>query len=87
METYADFAFALKIKETGNATLSRQYYNFMVSELNVDLERVVDWCGFPIPEIPTGRYLSARLLGNGAETYRQTADIVNINISHRWAIP
>ena len=67
METYADFAFALKIKETGNATLSRQYYNFMVSELNVDLERVVDWSGFPIPEIPTGRYLSARLLGNGAE--------------------
>lgn len=67
METYADFAFALKIKETGNATLSRQYYNFMVSELNVDLERVVDWAGFPIPEIPTGRYLSARLLGNGAE--------------------
>ena len=46
METYADFAFALKIKETGNATLSRQYYNFMVSELNVDLERVVDWSGF-----------------------------------------
>lgn len=67
METYADFAFALKIKETGNATLSRQYYNFMVSELNVDLERVVNWSGFPIPEIPTGRYLSARLLGNGAE--------------------
>ena len=67
METYADFAFALKIKETGNATLSRQYYNFMVSKLNVDLERVVDWSGFPIPEIPTGRYLSARLLGNGAE--------------------
>ena len=67
METYADFAFALKIKETGNATLSRQYYNFMVSELNVELERVVDWSGFPIPEIPTGRYLSARLLGNGAE--------------------
>ena len=67
METYADFAFALKIKETGNATLSRQYYNFMVSELNVDLERVVDWSGFPIPEIPTGRYLSARLLGNGAD--------------------
>ena len=67
METYADFAFALKIKETGNATLSRQYYNFMVPELNVDLERVVDWSGFPIPEIPTGRYLSARLLGNGAE--------------------
>ena len=67
METYADFAFALKIKETGNATLSRQYYNFMVSDLNVDLERVVDWSGFPIPEIPTGRYLSARLLGNGAE--------------------
>lgn len=67
METYADFAFALKIKETGNATLSRQYYNFMVSKLNVDLERVIDWSGFPIPEIPTGRYLSARLLGNGAE--------------------
>lgn len=67
MGTYADFAFALKIKETGTATLSRQYYNFMVSELNVDLERVVDWSGFPIPEIPTGRYLSARLLGNGAE--------------------
>ena len=67
METYADFAFALKIKETGYSHQSRQNYNFMVSELNVDLERVVDWSGFPIPEIPTGRYLSARLLGNGAE--------------------
>ncbi len=62
METYADFAFALKIKETGNATLSRQYYNFMVSELNVDLKEWSTVSGFPIPEIPTGRYLSARLL-------------------------
>lgn len=67
IQTYSDFAFALKIIDVGNATLSRQYYNFMVSELNVDVKRVVDWSGFPIPKIPAGRYLSSRLLGNGAE--------------------
>lgn len=67
MKTYADFAFALKITDVGKAILSRQYNNFMVSELNVNIVRNVDWSGFPIPKIPTGRYLSARLLGNGAE--------------------
>lgn len=67
MQMYTDFAFALKVINAGEAVLSRQYYNFMVSELNVNIERNVDWSGFPIPKIPTGRYLSARLLGNGAE--------------------
>lgn len=67
MKTYTDFAFALKITHVGEAILSRQYNNFMVSELNVNIVRSVDWSGFPIPKIPTGRYLSARLLGNGAE--------------------
>jgi len=67
MDTYKDFAFSLKIADTGKATLSRLYHNFLVSELIVNVDRTVDWSGFPIPKIPTGRYLSVQLSGNAAE--------------------
>lgn len=67
MSIYADFAFPLKIKDTGKAILSRLYSDFMIAELLVGTQNTVNWSGFPIPEIPAGRYLSSMLLGNGAE--------------------
>lgn len=67
MSIYADFAFPLKIKDTGKAILSRLYSDFMIAELLVGTQNTVNWSGFPIPEIPAGRYLSSMLLGNAAE--------------------
>ncbi len=64
---YAKFAFPLKIAGANETTISRLYNNFMVSNLIVDTDRIVNWSGFPIPELPEGRYHSARLQGNTGE--------------------
>ena len=61
---YVHYAFPIKIVESEQAPLSRQYTNFLVAGLVVGLQRTVNWSGFPIPKLPEGRYLSARLQGN-----------------------
>lgn len=65
IEHYAKFAFPLKIIEGGN--IAKYYDKFMVGNLLIDIDKVVNWSGFPIPKLPEGRYHSARLQGNGAE--------------------
>ncbi|MNK33459.1 hypothetical protein D3C87_519450 [compost metagenome] len=65
IEDYLNYAFPLKIVNGGE--IANYYNNFMVGNLVVDIDKVVNWSGFPIPELPEGRYHSARLQGNGAE--------------------
>jgi len=67
IDTYAKMAFPLTIVNAENAELSRQYRGFLVANLVVAIDQVVNWSGFPIPKLPEGRYHSARLQGNGAE--------------------
>lgn len=64
---YAKYAFPLRIVEANESSLSRLYDNFMVANLIVDTDKIVNWSGFPIPELPEGRYHSARLQGNAGE--------------------
>jgi len=67
MDTYKNFAFPLNIVKSGETDLSRLYHNFMVANLIVDKDQIVNWSGFAIPQLPEGRYHSARLQGNAAE--------------------
>lgn len=64
---YAKYAFPLRIVEANESSLSRLYDKFMVANLIVDTDKIVNWSGFPIPELPEGRYHSARLQGNAGE--------------------
>ncbi|MGE7774737.1 DUF1735 domain-containing protein [Chitinophaga sp. NPDC101104] len=67
METYEKFAFPLKVLRADNVPLSRQFTNFMIAGLRVDKDKTVNWSGFPIPKIPTGRYTSVQIMGNPGE--------------------
>ncbi|MDF2516322.1 MAG: hypothetical protein K0R59_1618 [Sphingobacterium sp.] len=66
-KTYANFAFPIKLVNGNVVPQNRFYDNFLIANLIVDAQKVVNWSGFPIPKLPEGRYHSARLQGNAAE--------------------
>ncbi|MEI2272475.1 DUF1735 domain-containing protein [Sphingobacterium sp. ML3W] len=66
-KAYANFAFPVRIVESNSMPQNRFYDNFLIANLIVDAQRVVNWSGFPIPKLPEGRYHSARLQANAAE--------------------
>ncbi|MGE8427002.1 MAG: DUF1735 domain-containing protein [Sphingobacterium sp.] len=66
-KTYANFAFPLRLVDGNGLPQNRFYDNFLIANLIVDAQKVVNWSGFPIPQLPEGRYHSARLQGNAAE--------------------
>ncbi|TKG89884.1 DUF1735 domain-containing protein [Puteibacter caeruleilacunae] len=66
-ETYANYAFPLKLVEADGVLISRQYSKFLLANFIVNVDKKVNWSGFPIPKLPEGRYHSARLQGNAAE--------------------
>lgn len=64
---YDKYAFPLKILRADKIPLSRQFTNFMIAGLLVNKDKTVNWSGFPIPKIPTGRYTSVQIMGNPGE--------------------
>ncbi|MCS4225815.1 DUF1735 domain-containing protein [Sphingobacterium sp. BIGb0165] len=66
-KAYSNFAFPVRIVEGNSIPQNRFYDNFLIANLIVDAQKVVNWSGFPIPKLPEGRYHSARLQANAAE--------------------
>lgn len=66
-DIYKNFAMALKIVDVGEAVLSRLYHSFAVAGVVITEGQTIDWAGLPFPRIPTGRYVSAAIQGNGGE--------------------
>lgn len=67
MDEYADYAFPLKIAAAEGVDVTRLYNSFLVAGLQVNTVTTVNWSGFPIPEIPAGRYYSVQLAANAGE--------------------
>lgn len=67
IDDYQDFAFPLEVKSTNkDLPISRLYAKYMVYGLTVNKETTINWNGLA-SKIPTGKYESAQLKGNGAE--------------------
>ncbi|KAA6320483.1 hypothetical protein EZS27_029750, partial [termite gut metagenome] len=54
MAEYEKFAFPVKILSCEQAPPSRQYTDFMVANLVINIVQITDWSGFPIPRLPEG---------------------------------
>lgn len=82
---YKKYAFPLKITDVGDAVLSRQFHSFMVAELTIAIQNIVDWSGFPIPDIPAGRWHSTLVDNNPSEN--TIGGPGGVEIKHKYITP
>ncbi|MCL3779784.1 hypothetical protein EMN47_05200 [Prolixibacteraceae bacterium JC049] len=62
------YAFPLKVlSNDANLPISRKFDSFFVGKMSLGIRYTTDWSGFPIPELPLGRYFSTACAANSAE--------------------
>lgn len=67
-DSIENFAFPLKIlSNDGGLPISRKYNSFFVGKMDLGIRYTTDWSGFPIPELPLGRYYSTACAANTSE--------------------